>query len=111
MIKRKRVERRKKAISYVLSVVMMTLVTTSLAAVVLLWGLNEVSTSRNSFSLAIRSRMERVQERITVENVEFNGPDSLTVHVRNSGAIQIVVDKVYVNRVGCSVGQTSIAIN
>ncbi|MBI2184359.1 MAG: hypothetical protein HYU39_05305 [Thaumarchaeota archaeon] len=98
MLRRSRQRRKNKAISYILSVIMMTLVTTSLSAVVLLWGLNEVSTSRNSFSSAIRARMERVQERIVVEDVFLDVIGStLVVHVRNAGGIQIVVDRVYVN--------------
>ena len=93
--------RPRKALSYILSVVIMTLITTSMAGVVLLWGLNEVGTSRDSFSSSIRSRMERAQERLVVEDVYFvnfvNGSNTLSVSVRNVGSIRIVADVVYVN--------------
>ncbi|MCL4436101.1 MAG: hypothetical protein M1387_05250 [Thaumarchaeota archaeon] len=89
--------KQRRALSYILSVVIMTLITTSMAGVVLLWGLNEVGTSRDSFSSSIRSRTERVQERLVVEDVYFVDSTHLKVYVRNTGAIQIVVDEVYVN--------------
>lgn len=91
-----KMRRRRRALSYILSVVIMILITTSLATVVLLWGLNEVSTSRSSFSSSIRARTDRVQEHFTVEDVRFNSTH-LRVYLRNTGAIQIVVDQVYVN--------------
>ncbi len=90
--------RQRRALSYILSVVIMTLVTTSMAGVVLLWGLNEVGTSRDSFSSAIRSRMERTQERLVVEDAYFDtANDTLRISVRNVGSIRIVADVVYVN--------------
>ncbi len=102
--------RRSRAISYILSVIMMTLVTTSLAGVVLLWGLTEVGSSRNSFSSAIRARMERAQERLVVEDVYFSSSSAATVYVRNIGSIQIVVDVVYVNHTAYAVTKTSIGV-
>lgn len=102
--------RQRRAISYILSVVMMTLITTSMATVVLLWGLNEVGTSRDTFSSAIRARMERAQERLTVEDVYFDGSNTLTVYVRNTGGIQIVVDVVYIDHVAYTVTKTSIGV-
>jgi len=100
----------RRAISYILSVVMMTLITTSLAGVVLVWGLNQVSTSRDSFSAAIRARMERAQERIVIEDVSFPSSSSATVYVRNSGGIRVVVDVIYVDHVAYTVTKTSIGV-
>lgn len=90
--------RHRRALSYILSVVVMTLITTSMAGVVLLWGMTEVGTSRDSFSSAIRSRMERAQERLVVEDAHFDSvSNTLRVSIRNVGSIGIVADVVYVN--------------
>ncbi len=106
-----KMRRRRRALSYILSVVIMILITTSLATVVLLWGLNEVSTSRASFSSSIRARTERVQERFVVEDVYYDTVNSrLVVYVRNTGGIQIVVDQVYVDHVAYTTAKTSLGV-
>jgi hypothetical protein len=101
---------RHRAISHILSVVMMTLITVSMASVVMLWGLNEVAVSRDSFSASIRSRMERAQERIVIEDVHFTSASTATVYVRNTGAIRVVVDVIYVDHIAYSVNKTSIGV-
>lgn len=41
--------------------------------------------------------MDRAQERLTIEDVNFTSPSTATVYIRNIGAIQIVVDQVYID--------------
>lgn len=88
-----------KGLSYILSVIMMTLVIVSLSSVVLLWGLGQVNESQSSYSLAIDARKDRAQERLVVENINFvaNGDGEVIVSVRNVGKVQIVIDKIYAN--------------
>ncbi len=96
------------AVSYVLSVLLMTLVTTSLGTVVLLWSISEVTTSQNTFGMAMRARVEKAQERLIVENVGYSSIDDtlLTVYVRNVGAVSLVVDAAYVNKRQCTLNVT-----
>lgn len=89
--------KRKRALSYILSVVMMTLVTTSLATSVLLWGLTQVAESRTTLSSAVKARMERMQEGFVVEDVKMINTTSLRIYVRNNGARQLVIDQAYMN--------------
>lgn len=86
-------------LSYILSVVMMTLVIASLSSVVLLWGIGQVNESQSSYSLAIDARKDRAQERLVVENVNFIsiGDGEVIVSVRNIGKVQIVIDQIYAN--------------
>ncbi|MFC1753993.1 hypothetical protein ACFL96_11485 [Thermoproteota archaeon] len=92
-------KRRHSGLSYILSVVMMTLVTASLASVVLLWGIGQVNESQSNYGLAIDARKDKAQERLVIENVEFNatGINETRIFVRNVGKVQIVIDQVYVN--------------
>lgn len=94
---------RRRGLSYILSVVMMTLVTTSLASVVLLWGLGQVSESQNSFGLTIRARIDKTQERMVVEDVRFIDNNTATISLRNIGKVQIVIDQIYANHTALQV--------
>ncbi len=89
--------RKKRAISYIMEVVMMTLVVTALASVVLTWGISTITASRASLGGAVQARMDRVQEGLVVQDVQLISSTQLRVWVRNSGSIQIVVDQIYVN--------------
>lgn len=89
--------RQRKAISYILSVVLMTVVTTSLASVALLWALGQVSTSQGDFSSIINARIARVQERVVIEDVWFLNSTAVRIYVRNVGGIGIVIDTAYID--------------
>jgi hypothetical protein len=91
----------------------MTFVTVSMASVVLVWSIGQVSESQNVFSSAINARVERAMERFVIEDVQFlSAGASLTtpavtcpagsngcllVYIRNVGSIQLVVDAAYIN--------------
>ncbi|MFQ6134556.1 MAG: hypothetical protein ACE5KU_01920 [Nitrososphaerales archaeon] len=100
----------RRGLSYILSVVMMTLVTTSLASVVLLWGLGQVNESQSSFGLAIRARIDKTQERLVVENVEFVDNRTITVSMRNVGKVQIVIDQIYANHTALSLTPSKLVL-
>ncbi len=89
---------------------MMTLVTTSLASVVLFWGLGQVSESQDSFGLAMRARTEKTQERLVVEDVRFVDNQTIAVSVRNVGKVQIVVDQIYANHTALSLNPTKLVL-
>ncbi len=88
----------------------MTLVTTSLASVVLFWGLGQVSESQDSFGLAMRARTEKTQERLVVEDVRFVDNQTIAVSVRNVGKVQIVVDQIYANHTALSLNPTKLVL-
>lgn len=90
--------RPRKGLSYILSVIMMTLVITSLSTSVLFWSLGQISDSRNAVSAALGARMDRIQQALIVENVEMVNDTTIRLHIRNTGSVQIVIDQVYVNR-------------
>lgn len=100
-----------RGISYIISVLIMTLVTLSLASTVLFWSFGQVAESQSVFTSAINARIARAQERIVIENVKFTSGTQLTVYVRNVGAIGVVVDAVYVNQQAATVSsKVSLAI-
>ncbi len=111
-VRRSTVSRRvgRRGLSYILSVVMMTLVTTSLASVVLLWGMGQVSESQASFGLAIRARIDKTQERMLIENIEFVDNRTITVSMRNVGKAQITVDQIYADHVTLSLAPTKLVL-
>ena len=89
--------RKKRAISYIMEVVMMTLVVTALASVVLTWGISTITESRAALGGAVRARMDRVQEALVVQDVQMLSTTSIRLWIRNTGSIQVVVDQAYVN--------------
>lgn len=89
---------RRRGISYILSVIMMTLVMTALSASFLFWGLDQVGQSRAQFASSVRTRIDRIQERIVVEDASMLNARTLRVYVRNVGATQVVIDQMYVDR-------------
>lgn len=96
-----KVERRDGAgargVSYIISVMVMALVITSLAGVVMYWGMGQVSVAQSEYSAAISADLNRIKERIVVEHVAFNPPNKATIYVRNVGSVPAVVDAVYFN--------------
>lgn len=96
-------KRRRAGISYILEVVMMTLVIVALSTVVLTWGLSQVSTSRVALTAAVNDRIYRTQESILIEDVQMVDPNHMIVAVRNIGSTQAVVDTVYINNVATTV--------
>ncbi|MDG6898516.1 MAG: hypothetical protein JRN24_02130, partial [Nitrososphaerota archaeon] len=101
-----RFNRRRRGVSYILEVVMMTIVIVALASVVLTWGLGTITDTRNALTGAVNSRMDRIQEGLVIEDVQYESPTSLLVWVRNVGAIQSVVDQVYVQNIESPIVQT-----
>lgn len=93
--KRKAINRR--AISHILSVMMMTLITTALSTTVLYWGLTEIGESRTTLSGAMESRMDRIKQSIVIEDVKRISDTSIRIYVRNIGAVHVIIDTVYVN--------------
>jgi FlaG/FlaF family flagellin (archaellin) len=89
--------RQRRAISYILSVILMTVVTTSLASVTLLWALGQVSISQSDFSGAINARAARIQERIVIEDVRFINSTAIRIYIRNVGGIGVVMDTAYID--------------
>jgi len=102
---------KRRGISYILSVAVMTFVTVAMASVVLYWSIGQVSQSQNVFGSAINARINQAMERFAVEDVQFvaHGAGGCTaavdpssngcvqVYVRDVGTTQVVVDAVYVN--------------
>lgn len=106
-------KQKNRGLSYILSVVMMTLVISSLASVVLIWGIGQVNESQSSYSLAIDARKYKAQERLVIENVNFttiNVDGKFNVTVRNVGKVQIVIDKVYANHTSLSTDPPKIVL-
>jgi hypothetical protein len=88
-----------KGISYIFSVMLMTLIISSMAAGVLLWGMGVVSQSQGAYNVVFERKIERVKERLVIEDVRFEltSPQKIHVYVRNIGAIPITIDHIYVN--------------
>ena len=63
--------RRRTAISYIMSVAIMTFVTLAMASVVLVWSLGQTATSQNTFASAINANEAKAEERYTIEQVQF----------------------------------------
>jgi len=77
---------------------LMTLVIVSLATAVLLWGMGVISSSQSAYSAVFQQKIERVKERLVVEDVMFNITEQkIRIYVRNIGAVPIVIDHVYIN--------------
>ncbi len=86
-------------ISYIFSVMLMTLVISSLAATVLLWGMGVVTQNQSAYSAVFQQKIERVKERLVVEDVRFKleSPQRIYIYIRNVGLVPLTVDRVYVN--------------
>ncbi len=91
--------RKRRAISYIMEVVMMTLVITALATVVLTWGLGAVTDSKTALTSAMNARMSRLQEGIVVEDMQMVSSSSVRLWIRNTGSIQVVIDQIYIANV------------
>lgn len=87
----------RRGISYILSVVIMTLVISTMATSVLVWGLAQITETRTALSSAVQARIERLQQSLVVEDAQMINSTTLKVYIRNTGAVQIVVDQLYVN--------------
>ncbi|MCH8022992.1 MAG: hypothetical protein IH932_04535 [Thaumarchaeota archaeon] len=84
-------------VSYILSVLVMTVVTVSLSSVVLFWALRTVDETQAGFTLDVQARMDRSRERMLIENVAFLNSTHITIYVRNVGNVQLIVDQVYID--------------
>ena len=90
--------RGRRGVSYILSVVIMALVITSLAGAVMYWGLGMISSSQGEYQAAISADLDRVRERFVVEHVVFKPSLSkVTVYVRNVGMVPVTIDALYFN--------------
>lgn len=95
--------RKRRGISYIMEVVMMTLVITALATVVLTWGLGVVGDSRSAITGAVNARMQRMQEALVIEDAQMIDASHLRLWIRSSGSTQLVIDQVYLNNVQVTV--------
>lgn len=84
----------------------MTAVIVALTSVVLTWGLSTITNTRNALSGAVNSRMDRLQEGLVIEDVQYQSPTSVMIWVRNVGSIQSVVDQVYVQNIESPITET-----
>ncbi len=87
----------RRAISYILSVMMMTLIITAISTTVLYWGLTEIGESRSALSGAMGTRMDRIKQSIVIEDVKRIDDTTLRIYIRNTGAVHAIIDTVYVN--------------
>jgi len=90
----------RRGISYIFSVMLMTLVISSLAVGVLLWGMGVVNQSQGAYAAVFERKIERVKERLVVEDVWFElsaSPQKIHIYVRNIGAIPLTVEHVYID--------------
>ena len=76
---------------------MVALVMIAMSTTLLFWGLDQVGQSRAQLNSAVRARTDRVQERIITEDVARLNSTTLRVYVRNVGAIQVVIDQIYID--------------
>jgi len=98
----------RRGISYIFSVMLMTLVISSLAAGVLLWGMGVVNQSQGAYAVIFEKKIERVKERLVIEDVRFElsaSPQKIHIYVRNVGAIPLTVDHVYIDHTMVSLGE------
>jgi len=95
---------RRRGVSYIISVVVMALVITSLAGAVMYWGLGVITSSQGEYQAAISADLDRVRERFVVEHAVFKPAESkVTVYVRNVGMVPVTIDAVYFNGTRISV--------
>jgi FlaG/FlaF family flagellin (archaellin) len=88
----------RRGVSYIISVMVMALVITTLSAMVLTWSMNTVGSAQSSYEQVIQADVERIKERFVVEHVVFDtGGPSMTVYVRNVGQVPLKIDAVYFN--------------
>ena len=94
-------------VSYILSVLVMTVVTVSLSSVVLFWALRTVDESQTGFTLDVQARMDRSRERMVVETVQFVDTTTVKIFVRNVGNIQFIVDQIYIDNQQATIDQVN----
>ena len=89
---------RRRGVSYILSVMVMAVVISTLAGAVMYWSLGLIGSAQSEYEAAISADIYRVRERFVLEHVVFNRHDSeVTVHVRNVGTVPVVIDTLYFN--------------
>ncbi len=90
-----------RAISYIMSVMLMTLIIAGLSFGVYLWATGEISTVRDLITGAMDAKIQMLKESMVVEHVAFgvdgDHVDNITVTVRNVGEVPIKIDSIYVN--------------
>ena len=90
---------RRSGLSYVVSALVMTLLTVALAAPVAYWGFNQTSLSTENWGSGLGERRGSV-ERFVVEKVVFavhHSHTNVTVYVRNYGATPVTISKILVD--------------
>jgi hypothetical protein len=87
-------------VSYMGTVLVVTLLTVALAAPVAYWGYSQSAWSVDSWGYALGERLGVIVERFVVERVVFAVAPShtdVTVYIRNDGPIPVTVSKVLVD--------------
>jgi len=86
-------------VSPVLSAMLMVLIVMSLASIVLLWSMGAINESRDVYEVVFKQKVEKVKERILIENVKFklDTPQEIRIYVRNIGKISATIDHVYID--------------
>ncbi|MFC1753986.1 hypothetical protein ACFL96_11450 [Thermoproteota archaeon] len=67
-----------------------------ISSVIMMWGLSLISGTGEGFSGGIFSNNARIEEHISIDNVNFK---SKTIYVRNYGDIPIKIRAIYVDEV------------
>jgi len=89
---------RRRGVSYILSVMVMAIVISTLAGAVMYWSLGLIGSAQSQYETAISTDINRVRERFVIEHVVFNSVQSkVTVYVRNVGMVPVVIDALYFN--------------
>jgi hypothetical protein len=87
----------KLAVSTVIANLLMIMITLSLAAILVAWAGTSFGAFSGGSQLFYVQRGQALQERFTVEYVNFTRPTGITLFVRNVGVEEINVASIYVN--------------
>lgn len=75
----------------------MLLITSALSGFVLIWGINSITSSNQSYSSSLKAQNDRFGEILIIEDAAFLSDISVNIFLRNAGSELLVVDKIYVN--------------
>ncbi|MFC1753987.1 hypothetical protein ACFL96_11455 [Thermoproteota archaeon] len=89
--------RSKNGVSYIISVIVILLITSALSGFVLIWGMNSINSSNISYSSSLNAEYDKFEEIPMIEDVQFISNTSVNIFLRNAGSGSLVVDKIYIN--------------
>jgi len=101
----------RRGISHIISVVLVTVMTLSLAVPVLMWSTNLISGYQSSYGNIFSRNIDKLQESFIVEDVWFVAQNNITVYVKNVGEVTIKVVNVYVDNTPRTTSPTTKIIN